>query len=41
VEQQVQATTSQARQSLALACPAEPAGTALVELTDQLLNRQM
>jgi geranylgeranyl diphosphate synthase type I len=41
VEQQVQTTTSQARQSLALACPAEPAGTALVELTDQLLNRQM
>ncbi len=40
VEQQVQATTAQALTALALACAEEPAGQALHELTDQLLNRQ-
>jgi geranylgeranyl diphosphate synthase, type I len=41
VEQQVEAATAQARQSLALAGAQQPAGRALDELTDQLLNRKM
>jgi geranylgeranyl diphosphate synthase, type I len=40
VEQRVQATTAQARKSLALAGAVGPAGAALVELTDQLLRRE-
>lgn len=39
-EEQVALTTAQARRSLALACASEPAGGALAELADQLLNRR-
>ena len=40
-EARARAATAQARQALAAACAQEPAGQALTELTDQLLNRQM